>query len=72
MTTARHLHTDRHSADASTSYWFTLDGEGYGIAETDDGEQNALDFEGYPLDQGPERDRVLEECIVTDTMRRDR
>lgn len=71
MTTAKHFTTDHHSADASTSYWFELDGNEYAIAEAKGEEPDALDADGCPLPQGAERDRVLAQCIVTETMRQE-
>ena len=47
---ATHIDTDRHSADATTVHWYVVDGESYGLAITDDGDETLLDEDGYPID----------------------
>lgn len=61
---------DQNFADGTTIYWFK-DGEGelYGVADCN-GRLTALDGDGMPIDYNDYlRDKVLNECVITEEMK---
>lgn len=69
MSNANYTGKDQNWQDGTTIYWFEMDGEKYGIAETGP-ETEALDCDGAPIDYNENLSRrVIENCIVTDEMR---
>jgi hypothetical protein len=70
MTSATYIGKDQNWQDQTTIYWFEMDGETYGIAETGGEDPQPVDFEGYPIDTNEhEAHLVLSACIVSDEMR---
>lgn len=64
-----HVETNRHGGDDGTTFWFEIDGESFGINETEGFDASPLDGDGCPIDAGPDRPLVLDNCIVTAAMR---
>ncbi len=69
MTTATFSIKDNNWQEASTTYWFDVDGEQFGIRECGC-ETDVLDSDGCPVDYNEHlRNRVQRACVVTDEMR---
>lgn len=67
MTTATYLFKDLNLADESTTYWFDIDGETWGIVESC-GELSIVDCDGCHDNESAEIESALL-CAVTDEMR---
>ena len=67
MTTVTYLSKDQNWADESTTYWFDIDGETWGVVESC-GESSIVDCDGYPGNESTEIERALTGA-VTDEMR---
>lgn len=69
MTKATYTGKDVNAQDGITIYWFEIEGEVYGVGETEH-DVVALDCDGAPIDYNENVARmVLDNCIVTDEMR---
>ena len=67
-TTPVHTATDQYFYDETTIYWFEMDGEQYGIAESG-GTRDVLDTDGLPMPEGDEKNEVGAACVVTNEIR---
>ena len=68
MRHATYIEKDQNWADGSTTYWFYLDGEQYGIVEGENA--GPVDVDGHPIDYNEDlRVFVVGNCIVNDEMR---
>ena len=67
MTTVTYLSKDQNWADESTTYWFDIDGETWGVVESC-GESSIVDCDGCPDNQSTEIESALLGA-VTDEMR---
>ena len=68
-----YLAKDQNWADATTTYWFDVDGEEYGIVE-DDGQGShhlttVVDWDGCPVNMGDAKNAHLLALVVTDEIR---
>ena len=62
---AKFLSKDKNCGDGTTTYWFDLNGETYGVIEGGKScNSNVVDFEGYPTD-----DVTADQFEITDEMR---
>lgn len=62
------ISADQNWQDESTTYWFDMDGELYGVVEG--GNAGIVDSDGMPIDYNDAlRSRVERNCIVTDEIR---
>ena len=67
MTTVTYLSKDQNLADESTTHWFNIDGEVWGVVEYC-GESSIVDCDGCPGNESTEIERALTGA-VTDEMR---
>ena len=66
--TATYTAADQNWADGSTTYWFDLNGEAFGIVEGEN--PGPVDCDGMPIDYNDTlRNTVLCKCVVTDEIR---
>ena len=66
---ATYLSADQNWADASTTYWFEMDGAEYGIVESGS-DSSPVNNNGFPIDYNDHLAAlVVAECIVTDEIR---
>lgn len=67
--TATFTSKDNNWMEGTTTYWFSFEGETFGIVE-DGPTSSVVDYEGYPLDTNEYMlIRVKRTCVVTDEMR---
>lgn len=68
MATATYHTKDQNWTNGSTTYWFDMDGELYGVVEGEGA--GVVDSDGHPIDYNGDLRRSVERaCIVTDAMR---
>lgn len=68
MATATYHSKDQNWMNGSTTYWFEIDGELYGIVEGED--DGVVDSDSSPMDYNDSlRNTVERACVVTDEMR---
>jgi len=68
MATATFTGADQNWQAEQTTYWFEMDGEQYGIAESG-GTRDVLDTDGLPMPEGDEKNDVGAACVVTNEIR---
>jgi len=78
MTTANYISKDQHFQNASTTYWFILDGTDYGTGKTFEseefgivdcnGKKSVVDVDGAPVANEYTAAIVLRDCKITDEM----
>lgn len=71
MSNVNYTGKDQNWQNQSTTYWFDVDGEVYGVVESGSEAPRIVDVDGCPIDgNGNEREmRVELESAVTDEMR---
>lgn len=68
MKTATYIEKDQNWMDGSTTYWFDVDGDEYGVVEGENA--GVVDSDSDPIDYNDGlRAEIEARCIVTDEMR---
>ena len=68
MNNATYHSKDQNWMNGSTTYWFDIDGELYGVVEGEGA--GVVDSDGHPIDYNDDlRSDVERSCTVTDEMR---
>lgn len=71
MSKATYISKDHNFQDATTIYWFELDGETWGVSDCN-GERKIIDCDGYPVNTDDAKNVHLKDAlIITEEMEQD-